>query len=106
VLNAEFHLQIAEISGNHVLKYLLKRNFEHIILRINLDNFTPESAIQSHQEHRNLLESLRRKNISACASIIQKHIQSTRDYIIWLLSRKELTGFETMDFFEEETTIN
>ena len=106
VLNAEFHLKIAEMSENRVLKYLLKRNFEHIILRVNLENVTPESATASHREHRKLVEGLRRKDVSACVSIIRTHIQGTRDYIIRLLAKKELTGFETMDFFEEEMKMN
>jgi DNA-binding GntR family transcriptional regulator len=101
VLNAEFHLQIADISRNRVLKYLLKRNFEHIILRVNLDKFASESTAASNQEHRQLLASLKKGDIAKSMRLVQKHIQKTKDLIIRFLSREELEELETMEFFEE-----
>lgn len=101
VLNAEFHLQIAEITGNQVLKYLLKRNFEHIILRVNLDVFTLESMAESNQAHIDLLKSLKRKDLSKSTALIQKHIQKTRDQVIRFLSQDTVQDPETMGFFEE-----
>lgn len=102
VLNAEFHLQIAEITGNRVLKYLLKRNFEHIILRVNLDAFTSEIMAESNQEHIDLLKSLKKKDIVKSTALVQKHIQKTRDHIIQFLSREVLEDPQTIDFFEED----
>ena len=99
VLNAEFHLQMAEITGNRILKYLLKRNFEHIILRVNADIFTAESTAESNQEHRELLKSLKRKNGAKSAALIQKHIQKTRDRIVRCLAREVQNDVETMNFF-------
>ena len=101
VLNAEFHLQIANITGNLVLKYLLKRNFEHIILRINSDYVTSESTLVSNQEHRELLQSLKKGDIAESTALVQKHVQETRDLFIRFLRREELAELEAMDFFEE-----
>ena len=101
VLNAEFHLQIADISENRVLKYLLKRNFEHIILRVNLDAFASGNTVASNQEHRKLLESMKKGDIAKSVGLVQRHIQKTRDFIIRILTRKELEELDTMDFFEE-----
>ena len=42
MLDCDLHLQIAEMAGNQVLKYLLRRNFEHIILRTRLDQYEIE----------------------------------------------------------------
>ena len=99
VLNAEFHLQIAEVTGNRILKYLLKRNFEHIILRVNADIFTAESTAESNQEHRELLKNLKRKNGAKSTALIQEHIHKTRDRIIRYLSRDVPNDLETMNFF-------
>jgi DNA-binding GntR family transcriptional regulator len=99
VLNAEFHLQIAEITGNQVLKYLLKRNFEHTILRVNLDAFTVESMADSNREHIDLLKSIKAKDAVKSAVLIQKHIQKTRDRIIQFLSQEAHEDPQTIDFF-------
>jgi DNA-binding GntR family transcriptional regulator len=101
VLNAEFHLQIAEMTGNRILKYLLKRNFEHIILRVSSDNYAAGGTSDSNQEHWDLLEALKKKDISAGVAIVQKHIQKTRDTIIRFLSREMPGDIETMNFFDE-----
>jgi DNA-binding GntR family transcriptional regulator len=101
VLNAEFHLQLADISENRVLKYLLKRNFEHIILRVNLDAFASENTAASNQEHRKLLVSLKKGDISNSVHLVETHIQKTRDFIIRFLAREALEEIDTMDFFEE-----
>jgi DNA-binding GntR family transcriptional regulator len=106
VLNAEFHLQLAEMSGNRVLKYLLKRNFEHIILRNNLDAFTPESSATTNREHRDLLAGLQQKDLAVCAAIIRRHVQGTCDLITRFLVRREDAGFDAMDFFKEETEVH
>ena len=101
VLNAEFHLQIADISENRVLKYLLKRNFEHIILRVNLDTFASENTFASNQEHRKLLAGLKEGDIAKSVDLVQSHIQKTRDCIIRILKREALAELDTMAFFEE-----
>jgi DNA-binding GntR family transcriptional regulator len=101
VLNAEFHLQIAAITRNRILKYLLKRNFEHIILRVNSDNFATGDTAESDQEHRELLEALKRKDLSTGITVLQRHIRKTQDRIIRFLSREMSEDLETMNFFEE-----
>jgi DNA-binding GntR family transcriptional regulator len=101
VLNAEFHLQIADMSGNRVLKYLLKRNFEHIILRVNLDTVALESMAASALDHRKLLAGLKKGDVSKSIGLIQKHVQTTRDVILRFLSTEGLADLETMNFFEE-----
>ena len=99
VLNAEFHLQIVEMTENRVLKYLLKRNFEHIILRVNSDAFTPESTTESDQDHRELFKSMQNKDAAAGTALLERHIQKTRERIIRFLSRESVEDLETMEFF-------
>lgn len=99
VLNAEFHLQIAEMAENRVLKYLLKRNFEHIILRVNSEVFPPESTVESNREHRELFKSMQNKDVAASIALIERHIRKTKERVVRFLSRESVEDLETMDFF-------
>ena len=59
-LDSLFHLQIAEMSKNRVLKFLLKRNFEHIYLRARLDNYAPQRMADAADEHHRLVDRMMR----------------------------------------------
>lgn len=100
VLDCDFHLQIATMSGNEVLKYLLRRNFEHIILRTKLDNYEPSRMDATAEEHRRLLESMKKKDVHRCIDLIKNHIRRSRDYVLRCLSKEEQEGIESIPFFE------
>ena len=100
MLDCDFHLQIAAMSGNKVLKYLLRRNFEHIILRTKLNNYEPRRMDAAAEDHRRLLESMKKKDVSGCVGRIESHISRSRDYVIRCLSEEEQEGIESIPFFE------
>ena len=100
VLDCDFHLQIAAMSGNEVLKYLLRRNFEHIILRTKLDNYDPGRMITTAEDHRRLLESMKIKDVPQCVDRIEKHIRRSRDYVIHCLMEMEQEDKDSIAFFE------
>lgn len=89
LLDAEFHLQIATMARNSVLKYLLKRNLEHIYLRARLDDYDPRRMASSTREHGELVERMKRKDIIGSIEVIQNHIQTARDHVIRCLSNEE-----------------
>lgn len=88
-LDAEFHLQIAAMAKNRVLKYLLKRNLEHIYLRSRLDHYDPQRMAFSAKEHRELLGRMKKKDTIGSIEILQHHIQTARDHVIRCLSGHE-----------------
>jgi DNA-binding GntR family transcriptional regulator len=90
LMDAEFHLQIAKMSKNRVLRYLLKRNFEHIFLRARLDNYDPSRMQASPEEHHRLLERMKKKDILGSLDILRNHIHKGRDHVIRSLSDEEL----------------
>ena len=102
MLNAEFHLHIATISQNQVLKYLIRRNLEHIMLRLRLANFSFKKMGASSREHFRLIEAIRQKNVSKGAAIIRDHIRQSREHIIAGVSIIEIGDQESEAFFEEE----
>jgi DNA-binding GntR family transcriptional regulator len=89
LLDSEFHVQIAAISKNRVLKWLLKRNYEHIFLRARLENFHPQRMLSSSEEHQRLIQSMKKKDIIGSLEIIKNHIQKERDYVIRCLTENE-----------------
>ena len=101
MLDCDFHLQIAEMADNQVLKYLLRRNFEHIILRTRLDHYEPKRMTAAAEDHRRLLKSMKKKDASRCVKLIEKHIIASRDYTIQCMSKDEKEGLETISLFED-----
>jgi len=88
-LDTEFHLQIVTMSGNLVLRRLLRRNFEHIFMRVRLENYAPERMKASAEEHHRLLERMRKKDALGSIDIVRNHIQNARDQVIHCLVSEE-----------------
>jgi DNA-binding GntR family transcriptional regulator len=97
ILDSEFHLQIAVMAKNAVLKWLLKRNFEHIFLRARLDNYDPRRMESSAQEHQDLVERMKKKDILGSVERIRSHIQKAREQVVRCLSTEELETAETVE---------
>ncbi len=88
-LDAAFHLQITEMTGNRVLKWHLRMNFEHVYLRAKLDSYDTERMTQAPTEHRILLKHMQDKNVLRSVETIRNHIQTARSYVIECLSNHE-----------------
>ncbi len=100
MLDCEFHLQIADMSGNDVLRYLLRRNFEHIILRTNLDNYAPERIEGSAIDHKNILKMIKEKNFLKGADLLIGHIRNARDHVLLSLPNTDQNDMETISMFD------
>jgi DNA-binding GntR family transcriptional regulator len=88
-LDAAFHLQIAEMTGNRVLKYHLRMNFEHVYLRAKLDNYDTERMNKAPIEHRALLKQMKNRDVLGSVETIKNHIRTARSYVIACLSKME-----------------
>lgn len=86
LLDSEFHIQIAVIAKNRVLKLLLRRNFEHIYLRARLENYDPQRMTTSVEEHLRLLEKMKKKDVIGSIELIRNHIQNARDHVLRCMS--------------------
>jgi len=94
LMDAQFHLQIAEMARNRILKWHLKTNLEHVYLRANLEKYDARRMSITPDEHRRLLKRMRMKNTIESVEIIRLHIQKARDHVIACLSDSELKDEE------------
>jgi DNA-binding GntR family transcriptional regulator len=89
LLDSEFHIQIAAMTKNNVLKWLLKRNFEHIYLRARLENYDIQRMTIAVDEHSRLVRKMKNKDIIGSIELMRIHIQKARDLVIRSLSDDE-----------------
>ena len=89
LLDSEFHLQIAVMTKNNVLKWLLKRNFEHIYLRARLENYDIQRMPVAVDEHQRLVKKIKNKDIIGSIELMRNHIQKARDLVIRSLTDEE-----------------
>ena len=89
LLDSDFHLQIAAMTKNDVLKWLLKRNFEHIYLRARLENYDIQRMAVAVDEHNRLVRKMKNKDIIGSIELMRNHIQKARDIVIRSLTDEE-----------------
>ena len=90
LLDSNFHFQIAAMTKNNVLKWLLKRNFEHIYLRARLENYDIKRMPVAVDEHQRLVKKIKNKDIIGSIELMRNHIQKARDLVIRSLTDAEL----------------
>ena len=89
LLDSNFHFQIATMTKNNVLKWLLKRNFEHIYLRARLENYDIQRMAVAADEHNRIVRKMKNKDIIGSIELMRNHIQKARDHVIRSLSDEE-----------------
>ncbi len=89
-LDAQFHIQIAAMSKNRILKMLLKNNLEHVYLRAGLDNYNPNRMEVSVKEHRRLLDQMKNKDLMGSVETVRLHIEGARKHVINCLYNNEM----------------
>jgi DNA-binding GntR family transcriptional regulator len=95
LLDSNFHFQIAAMTKNNVLKWLLKRNFEHIYLRARLENYEIQRMAVAADEHNRLVRKMKNKDIIGSIELMRNHIQKARDLVIRSLTDEESEDAES-----------
>lgn len=88
-LDAAFHMKIAEMSHNNVLKWHLKLNLQHYYLRANLNNYSIERMEAASVEHRQLFLKIKNKDVLGAVEIMRNHIRSDKTHVIACLSEND-----------------
>ena len=91
LVDAEFHLQIASMTRNRSLEKMLRINLEHVNLRFRLDNCDTDRMPVAAQEHRDLVKTIKKKDVLKSVEIVKMHVRRGRDTCIRCLSAEEDT---------------
>ncbi|RPJ41100.1 MAG: GntR family transcriptional regulator, partial [Deltaproteobacteria bacterium] len=93
LVDAQFHLKIAEIAQNEIIYQILKDIFEKIYLKYRPEYMDDEWGKKVVKQHHELLESLREGQAEKTVRIVRKHIKTGMDYVIGsLLSHETIPG--------------
>ncbi len=87
--DAQFHLQLVEISGNDILHKMLKEIFEKLYLKYPPQYMNTARLNEIASEHRSLLEAMVRHDLVAATAITKFHIAQGRDRIVSSLAARK-----------------
>ncbi len=102
IYDQDVHLEIARLSGNETLTRTLTQVFERIILKRRTDGlYDPARGISAHQEHRQMIRAMKRRDTALATDILRAHIRAGKDNVLADLSHRQqiremqITGNET-----------
>ena len=86
MLDSEFHNQLASLSKNQLLAHQLATTLEHFYMRFRFDSMSLDRLQSSVEEHRQIIDRIKRKDINGSREAMRNHIQNARNDIIQALS--------------------
>ncbi len=78
----EFHLTLAETSGNQTLTQMLGQVFDRINLKRHIRALFPERWEQAMAEHKTLLAALEARDLSRARTALQRHLKNNRESVL------------------------
>jgi DNA-binding GntR family transcriptional regulator len=94
ILDADFHLRLAEITGSKSLVEILRMIFSKIYLKHKAENLPPERSKMADYEHKEIYDAIFSKDLSGALKKIRKHIALGRKNILGSLVEER--RFESM----------
>jgi DNA-binding GntR family transcriptional regulator len=92
MLDSEFHKQLASMSRNQVLAEQLATTLEHFYMRFRFGSLPLDRLQSSAEEHRQIIDRIKRKDINGARESMHNHIQNARNHIIQALSDDQYPG--------------
>jgi DNA-binding GntR family transcriptional regulator len=92
MLDSDFHRQLASMSRNRVLAKQLSTTLEHFYMRFRFDSLPLDRLQTAADEHRHIIDRIRRKDINGAREAMRNHVQNARNHIIQALSDEPLPG--------------
>lgn len=81
ILNREFHLLIAQLSGNDFLVELMDNILKRVTVFRMLSLWYPDRLQESYQEHLDLVKLLKEKDLGLIEKQVFKHMERGFEYI-------------------------
>ncbi len=91
LLDAQFHLKIASFCGNDIICRMLQEIFEKLYLRYRPEYLGVDRYKEVAEEHRTLLEALRRRDVDAALEATHHHISKGMSRVINSLQAEQQT---------------
>jgi DNA-binding GntR family transcriptional regulator len=82
LVDAQFHLKIAELANNEVIYQLLKDIFEKIYLKYHPEYMGDNREKEVLKEHHEILESLSKGDAEDTIRTVKRHISLGRDHVV------------------------
>ena len=89
ILDANVHLEIAQLSGNNMLVKQLRQIFEHIYLRHRVELMHPARIPIAPKEHLKIIGAIRKRDYSDAQELIRCHVKAAKENMIAIHSREE-----------------
>ena len=91
VLDANFHLAIAEMSQNNALTEMIRLIFSKVYLKQRVENLSLVRGKMANLEHRDIYRAISSRNVSEAKSKMKEHLASSRKNVLErLVEEKEL----------------
>ncbi len=81
LVDAQFHLKLAEYSGNEVINTMLGEVFEKLYLKYRPEYLEAPQAKEVASEHRQILDALGRGDAKTAINFTRRHIAASKDRI-------------------------
>jgi len=75
VVDSQFHLLLAECSGNRYLHRSLAAIFDRLILKRRIEGFHDVRGLKPYKDHLEILEAIKNDQPDVAMSILRNHIQ-------------------------------
>jgi len=81
LIDRDFHLQIAMMSGNKALYKHLKQVIEIVFLKHRIEGLSKKRGHEVRKEHRSILEHIKNKDETGAVQSLTYHIQRHRENV-------------------------
>lgn len=85
LIDRDFHLQIAVMSGNMALHKHLKQVIEITFLKHRIDRLSNARGYEVRHEHTRIVETIRERNEELAVQVVRFHIRKHHDNILSIL---------------------
>lgn len=89
MLDSEFHIQLASMTRNQALTRQLLTTFEHFYIRFKFDTISLDRLESSAEEHRHIIDRIKRKDVHGSRDAMRVHVQNARNHVIRIVGDEQ-----------------
>ena len=94
ILDAAFHLKIAESGGNDNLYRLLRQIWEQLHFRSRIEGFPPKRYHETSGEHEEIFMALKERNLKRAQRIMENHLRKCKDASLLVMQQNDNESYE------------